>query len=475
MALPLPEYDDHDASGLADLVARGEVTPGELHSAARARIDALNPTLNAVIARRDQPVAGNATGPLAGVPYLLKDLGASLAGVPTSHGLDALAHAPARVTSTVVARLQRAGLAILGKTNTPELGLTFTTEPGAFGPTRNPWDLSRTPGGSSGGAAAAVASGMVPAAHASDGGGSIRVPAACCGLVGLKPTRARVPSGPVRGEGWGGLSVHHAVTRSVRDSAALLDAVAGPEPGDPYAAPPPERAYRDEVAAPPGRLRIGLRTNHPDVDVAAACRDAVRDTARLCDVLGHEVREAAPDTTTWAFGEAFLTTVGAHVAADLASLEREHGVDLDDDRVTALTRALRRRGMATSAAAHAEARAALHAAGRRLAAFFTDHDVLLTPATARPPVPLGHLDMDDPDVERTLAHTAAFAPFPQLANATGCPSISLPLGWSGEGLPLGSLFTASLGREDVLLRLAAQLERARPWWHRRPTVHAAAR
>lgn len=474
MALPLPAYDEHDAVGLADLVARGEITPAALRDAAQARIDALNPTLNAVVARADPPAAGDPAGPLAGVPYLLKDLGASLAGMPTSQGLAALADAPAQVTSTVVARLQRAGLAVLGKTNTPELGLTFTTEPRAFGPTRNPWDLSRTPGGSSGGAAAAVASGMVPAAHASDGGGSIRVPAACCGLVGLKPSRARVPSGPVLGEGWGGLSVHHAITRSVRDSAALLDAVAGPEAGDPYAAPPPARPYRDEVGTPPGRLRIALQVDHSDVAVAPACADAVRATADLCARLGHDVTEAAPDTPPAAFGDAFLTTVAAHVAADLPALETAYGVDLDDDRVTALTRTLRRWGRRESAAAYAEARGALHATGRRLAAFFADHDVLLTPATAQPPVPLGHLDMDDPDVDRTLARTAGFAPFPQLANATGCPSMSLPVSWSPEGLPVGSMFTAPLGREDVLLRLAAQLEAARPWWQRRPPVHAAA-
>ncbi len=484
MALPLPVYDRLDALGLADLVARREVTPAELLAAARARIDAVNPSLNAVVARLDaraeraadaaSDIAAAGGGPFAGVPYLLKDLGTTLAGVPTSNGMAAPAGQPAPVTSTDAERLERAGLVVLGKTNTPELGLTFTTEPAAFGSARNPWDPARTPGGSSGGAAAAVASGMVPAAHASDGGGSIRVPAACCGLFGLKPSRGRVPMGPQIGEAWGSLAATHALTRSVRDSAALLDIVSGPAPGDPYAAPAQPRPYRDEVGAPPGRLRIALQTV-PDNGAAVdpACRAAAEDAATLCADLGHRVEEAAPAIDDAAFGDAFLTTVSAHLAADLAAMEQALGAPLDEAAVAPLTAALRRQGETLAARDYARARTDLQIQGRYLGAFLARYDVLLTPATAKPPVPLGELAMADPDVPGLLARIAAFAPFTQLANAAGCPSMSVPLTWSETGLPLGSLFTAALGREDLLFRLAAQLEAARPWFHRRPPVHAA--
>jgi len=474
--MEFPEYETHDALALAGLVARGEVSAAELVEAAIARIDARNPALNAVVARCDERARQAARevvpgqGPLAGVPYLLKDLGVMLAGMPTSNGMAALKDLPASRNSTVVDRLLAAGLVILGKTNTPEFGLSYTTEPRAFGPTRNPWNPKVTAGGSSGGAAAAVAAGMVPAAHASDGGGSIRVPAACCGLFGLKPTRARVPMGPLYGEAWSGLATTHALTRSVRDSAALLDAVAGPECGDPYWAPPRARPYLDEVGRPPGRLRIALQTSAPGVVTDPACRAAVEDAARLCEALGHVVEPAAPAIDRASFQQAFMTIVTAHTADDLAFVEEILGRHLLDGELAALTAELRIRGRGARAPDYARARNVLHGLGRQVGAFLETYDLLLTPTTARPPVPLGHLNMDAPDVEAELARQVAFSPFTQLANATGCPAMSVPLGWSEDGLPLGSMFMAAMGREDLLFRLAAQLEAARPWTHRRPPV-----
>ncbi|RDD63759.1 amidase [Ferruginivarius sediminum] len=468
-------YEDFDAVALAGLVNRGEMQPIEILDAAIERIEARDGRVGAIRLEMFDRARERAArlmpedGPLAGVPYLIKDLGIIIDGTPTTNGMACLKDVSAKGTSTAVTRLEAAGAVVCAKTASSEMGLSYSTEPKSFPPTRNPWNLERTAGGSSGGAAAAVASGMVPAAHASDGGGSIRVPAACCGLFGLKPTRGRVPMGPVIGEGWSGLATQHAITRSVRDSAALLDATAGPETGDPYWAPPPPDSYLSEVGRDPGRLRIALQLDAgPSYPTVPACRAAAEEAARLCQSLGHVVEEAAPMLDETAFAEAFLTIVAAHTADDIASFSMFLGRQIDEGELETQTALLARRGRELTAADYARARNSIQMVGRQLGQFFQTFDVVLTPTLAQPPVPLGHLDTDLPDPQEALRRAGAFSPFTQLANATGCPAANIPLVWSEDGLPLGNMFMAAMGGETLLLRLAAQLEQARPWWNRRP-------
>jgi Asp-tRNA(Asn)/Glu-tRNA(Gln) amidotransferase A subunit family amidase len=372
--------------------------------------------------------------------------------------------------SEYTVRLKRAGLVILAKTNTPEMGLAPSTEPRLFGPTRNPWNRAHSAGGSSGGSAAAVAGGMLPMAHATDGGGSIRIPASCCGLFGLKPTRARNPMGPDAGEGWGGASVGHAVTRSVRDSAALLDVTAGPDVGDPYWAPPPAGPFLDEVGRPPGRLRIALATaswNGAPVD--PECAAAATDAARLCESLGHHVEEARPDYNHEALGQATRIIIGANVRAalDVGAKARGRAVEAGDvERVTWEFAAL---GASHTAADYARSIGVVHRTGRAVARFFTRHDIVLSPTMCRPPFPLGVLDMSSADADAYLAAVLASIGFTSLFNSSGNPAMSVPLAWSRSGLPIGIQFAAPFGGEALLFRLAGQLEAARPWAARRPT------
>ncbi|SDF55319.1 amidase [Limimonas halophila] len=460
-------YAQHDAVGLGELVARREVHPRELLDAARDAADRLNPELNAVVARLDDraeraaDVVDPGASPLAGVPYLLKDLGVGIEGVPTSHGCGLFRDTPMPETSTAVARSKAAGLVIFGKTNTPEFGLSLSTEPRAFGPTRNPHDLRRSAGGSSGGSAAAVASGIVPAAHASDGGGSIRCPASVCGLFGLKPTRARVPMGPTAAEAWNGMATMHAITRSVRDSAALLDVAAGPEPGDPYAAPPPDRPYLDEVGRDPGTLRIAL-TRDGDVPSDGACRAAVERVARMCEDLVHRVEETAPAFDHDALRTALLTLVTVHSAAQLDQIAELLGRELQPGELEAFTEALAAQGRPVPGTEMVRMRDTILGLGRRFGRFFQGFDIWLTPTLAQPPAKLGWLDPDGVDAETLLTRHTLYGPFLPLANATGCPAANLPLVWSEDGLPLGVMAMAPFGREDRLLRLAAQLEAAHP-------------
>jgi amidase len=466
-----------DATAQAALVATGDAHPRELVAAALARIDATNPELNAVIHRRDERALAEAehatTGPFAGVPFLVKDAVCHTAGDPYHCGMRALRELdwtePA--DTWLAARFRAAGFVFAGKTNTPELATSITTEPLAYGPTRNPWDVTRSPGGSSGGSAAAVASGMVPAAHGNDMGGSIRFPAAMCGVVGLKPTRARTTLGPGFGEYWGPLTHELALTRSVRDTAAILDAVAGPGPGDPYTAPPPRRPYRDELDAAPGPLRVGVRTHtrdgspsHPEV-VAA-----VEGAAALLASLGHHVEAdpvAALDAPVdHAFGTIFVTAI----ARDVARWSARTGADI----LAALeppNAALARLGAEVTGAQYLEAVEDAQAWSRGVAAWWEDHDLLLLPVSPELPVPLGTLAPDNPDpgVGATMARLVTFTvPF----DVTGQPAMSLPLGWSAGGLPIGVQLVAATGREDVLIQVAAQLEQAAPWARRRPPVHA---
>ncbi len=469
-----------DATAQAELVRNKEITPTELVEAAIERIERLNPSLNAVITpmydkARETASSPIPAGPFVGIPFLMKDIIAFYAGVRMALGTALLRGFVPDHDSELTLRYKRAGLITVGKTNTPELGLLPTTEPAAFGPTRNPWETGRTTGGSSGGASAAVASGMVPMAHASDGGGSIRIPASCCGVFGLKPTRARNPLGPDFGDILSGLICEHAVTRSVRDSAALLDATAGPDIGDPYWAPPPRRPFIEEVGADPGRLRIAFslefpfgRKPHED------CVTALKEAAALCESLGHVVEEAAPSIVRDpAEGAgAFIAVWAAGCAATVDTIAAIGGFTPNADMFEPLTFALYEQGRGISASRYLGAITALQRLTRQVARFFVDYDVLLTPVLAEPPVPLGTFDAPKDNPMKAWERVVAFAPYTAVFNATGQPAMSVPLSWNKEGLPIGSHFVGRFGDEATLFRLAAQLEGARPWATRRPGVCA---
>ncbi len=479
----MPDPDDLavlDATAQARLVRTGAAKPLELVDAAIARIEHRNPALNAVIhprfERAREEAVDPAPGPFRGVPIVVKDLDGQLAGEPLHMGnrlLRDLGHR-ADHDSYLFAKLRGAGFVIVGKTNTPEFGLLPTTEPLAYGPTRNPWDLDRSPGGSSGGTGAAVASGMVPLGHAGDGGGSIRIPASACGLVGLKPTRGRVSLGPAEGEAWGGLVVRHALTRTVRDTAAVLDVIAGMMPGDPYAAAPPARPFREEVGADPGRLRIGIgsdRTPGDLVGVDPSCVSAADDVATFLERdLGHHVEIAAPDALDdlELLGN-FLTIMGASTARDVDRLAATAGRPITADDVEPYTWAQSEIGRSIPAADYVAATEGVSAWTRRMVRWWEPDggafDLLLTPTMAAPPATVGEVRGDDAD----LAGVAAipYAAFTLPFNISGQPAISLPLAWH-DGLPIGVQLVAAPGREDVLLRVAAQLESARPWTDRHP-------
>jgi len=473
------EYEKYDALGLAELVRKGEVSPTELLDAALARVSARNPALNAVnmsfeARARREIAAGLPAGPFRGVPFLLKDLHAQVPGERLSFGSRLFASFVSETESELVARYRRAGLVSFGRTNSPEFGLTATTESTLWGATRNPWSRERSAGGSSGGASAAVAAGIVPAAHASDGGGSIRIPAACCGLFGVKPTRARVPMGPHAGEGWGGMSTAHAVTRSVRDSAALLDATHGPDLGAPYFAPAPERPYLEEVTRSPGRLRIALQTqafNGADTD--PECAQAARDAAKLCESLGHRVEEAALPVDREALGRATSVLIGANVQAFAEDAAAAQKKTLGADLVERVTLAMIERARSVPAADYARAVKTIHALTRVVEAFFTRFDVLLTPTMAMQTARLGQLALANPSDAEFGQCLARCTGYTALYNAAGNPAMSVPLATASDGMPLGVQFGARFGDEATLFRLAGQLEAARPWAERRPPVAAA--
>jgi amidase len=474
----LHDYANEDACGLAELIRRGDVSAAEVETAARAAIAALNPTVNAVI--EIEPAAPGRPlpdGRFRGVPFLRKDLVAQAAGALNECGSRLAEGLRAKVTSELTHRHDAAGLVTLGRTATPELGFSVVTEPVATGPVRNPWQPDRTAGGSSGGAAAAVASGMVPMAHANDGGGSIRIPAACTGLVGLKPTRGRVSLGPGHGSVLLGLGIEHAVTRTVRDCAALLDVTHGPAIGDPFVLPAPVRPYAEEVGAPVERLRIAVATDawngaDVDADVVAATQAA----ARLCEALGHDVAEAAPSFDVEAFDRANLRLWTGSIAYAVDKIAAATGRQPEPDTLEVATLACYEHGRRVTAADIYEADDLINAVSRKVGGFFADWDVLITPTVARTAPPLGLLSGAAPGwtAESWTAAIFAFAPFTALFNATGQPAISLPLGWAADGLPIGVQFVGRFGREDVLLRLAASLEVAHPWIDRRPPLWAGA-
>ncbi len=474
-------YLESDGLELARLLRSGELAPSEAVDCAASIASELNGRVNAIVysdferAAEAAPDAVAAGGPFAGVPYLLKDLYASAEGLPMTNGSRLFKDNVPDHDSEMVRRYRQAGLLIAGRTASPEFGLTTSTESALFGKTRNPWNLEHIAGGSSGGAAAAVAAGIVPAAHASDGGGSIRIPASCCGLFGLKPSRARVSLAPDAGEGWAGLSIQHCVSRTVRDSAALLDAVAGPVAGDPYAAPAPERPFLDEVGRAPGRLRIALTTrafNGAEVD--PACVAAAGETARLCVELGHEVEEAAPQIDAAALGNATRLIVAANIRATVVERSEALGREPREDELEPATRAMAAVAAKHDVADYVRATRTVHAVCRQLADFFSrGYDVLLSPTMAAPPAKLGVLSLSNQgdDYLPALLQTIGFT---QLMNVAGNPAASVPLGSTepGGGLPIGVQLAAPVGGEGVLLRLSSQLEQARPWASRKPQCSA---
>jgi amidase len=470
-----------DATAQAELVRTGQVTAVELVEAAIERIEALNPALNAVVTpvfdRAVDAARSGPAGPFAGVPYLLKDLACEMEGVRFTEGSRFLAGNVSAFDAELVVRLRRAGLVIAGKTNTPEFGMAPACEPVLFGPTRNPWDTQRSTSGSSGGSAAAVASGMVPFAHGNDLGGSLRYPASACGLFALKPTRARNPLGPEYGDVAAGAAAEHALTRSVRDSAALLDATCGPDAGDPYWAPPPARPFAEEVGADPGRLRIAYTARTPEGDLGHPdCVAAAEHAARLCASLGHEVAEADWPGFTPVVGAAIGTMIYGATAWILRYWIRRLGREPGADEIEPLTRALWEAGEKVTAAEWLLAMEDIQRFGRAVARFFSAFDVFLTPTMSAPPLPIGAMASTPEDPWRSLkisGQTVRYAGV--MANLTGNPAMSVPLWWNDDGLPIGVHFLGRFGDEATLVRLASQLEASQPWAGRLPAVHAATR
>jgi amidase len=495
--MSVDDLADLDATAQAELVRRGDASPVELVEAAIERAEAVNPALNAIIRplyeQAREAAAGEVPdGPFRGVPFLLKDLGAGIAGESMHLGISLLKEIDFRspVDSYLAERFRAAGLIHIGRTNTPELGILPTAEPRAYGATHNPWDLGRSSGGSSGGSAAAVAAGIVPIAHANDGGGSIRIPASACGLFGLKPTRARISEGPLVGDVMSGLTVEGVVSRSVRDTAAALDAIQGPAPGDPYVAPAPARPYLEEVGVDPGRLRVGLRLDPLDeeLELDPIVVEAAREAGSLLEGLGHEVDLDSPEVPR-APGvdpiESFMTRWHAGQAATLDQLATVLGREIEPGDVEPLTWAMAEEGRRRNASQYLNA-VGLHQALTRLLEdwFERGHDLLLTPTLGEPPPPLGSFDDSGDDPLRAIRRARLTANFTALFNATGNPAISVPLHTSqhqtggADGapahLPIGVQMVAPYGREDLLIRLAAQLEQARPWAERHPPVWAGA-
>lgn len=466
-----------DLLGQAELIARGEVTALELAAEAIGRIEALNPAINAIIAplyEEARQAARNpqlAHTPFRGAPFLIKDLYCHMVGLPTTGAARVNANFVPDHDSELMARYRRAGLVTLAKTNLCEFGTLGTTEPVLFGPTRNPWNLAHSSGGSSGGAGAAVASGMVPAAHGGDGAGSIRIPASCCGVFGLKPTRGRITLGPDLGESLAGIVNEHVLSVSVRDSAALLDATHGPMPGDPYFAPPPAGTYLAETQVNPGRLRIAVtRRSLVGTDVHGDCLDAIDDAVRLCAELGHEIIELDPEFDAETYDRKYRRFWAMTATRSIWGIAERLG--RDRDAVAAETEAFNQYlysvGSSILAADYVQDLVWFHAFSRGIARFMAPFDAWLTPTLGTPPPRLGHFDGAVHGGAKVMDRFMEFLAFTTFANMAGLPSMSVPLHWSATRLPVGSMFTAKYGDEAVLFRLAAQLEQARPWAHRRP-------
>ncbi|MHB8894373.1 MAG: amidase [Candidatus Geothermincolia bacterium] len=463
-----------DATSQADLVRNGEVQPVELVDAAIERAGKVNPELNALVTpmfdiAREAARGPAPEGPFKGVPFLLKDLFASYAGVPMTYASRFMEDFVPDHDSVLVERYKAAGLIVIGKTNASELGILPASEPALFGPCHNPWDTSLSTGGSSGGSSAAVAAGIAPMAHANDAGGSIRIPSSCCGIFGLRPTRARISMGPDIGDVMSGLVVEHAVTRSVRDSAALLDATCGPAAGDPYYPPPPVRPYAEEVRLDAGRLRIGYTFKSPTpANVHEDCIKAVASAAKLCESLGHDVEEITINLDAGAVTQAFMGVYLAGAAWTISALSRLSGKAPEADRFEPLTWAMNLAGSQLSAPDYLLAVTALQGMSRAVISLFSPYDAILTPTITEPPYPLGSFDGPPDNPMMGLIRAADFVPFTAIANFTGLPAMSVPLYWNEAGLPIGTMFMGRYADEATLFRLAAQLEAARPWEGRKP-------
>jgi amidase len=468
------EYGSYDGIGLAELVRNKQVTPGELLDEAIARTAKVDPQINAVVVKhydyaQRQIDNGLPDGPFTGVPFLLKDLDI-LEGTRTTSGASLFKDNVADHTGTLAQRFLDAGVAIFGKSSSPEFGLMPTTESRLFGPTRNPWNLAHSSGGSSGGAAAAVAARILPVAHASDGGGSIRIPAAASGIFGLKPSRARTPLGPDRGEGWGGFSCGHVVSISVRDSAAMLDAIHGPEPSSPYVAPAPERPYLEEVGRDPGRLRIAFTDKSPygdaiDPEIAAV----TREIAAQLSGLGHDVEERAPQLPADP-AVVISTIVAANTALTVRLAEQRFGRAMTDRDFEVLTLASAHNADKATATDYVAAQLAAFQISRTLATFFKACDVFLCPTLCSPPLRIGELNTMAEDLSHIPPILRRYMPATSMFNMSGQPAMSMPLAWNSAGLPLGMMFSARSGDEATLFRLAAQLEQVRPWKHKLPPI-----
>lgn len=468
-------YLEKDGLALGEMVRRGEVTALELLEIAIARAEAVNPKLNALVyrgydqARRAAKSFKPENQPFAGVPLLLKDITGVCAGMPTRYASAFLPETPATADSFIVSKFRRAGFIPFAKTNVPEFGLPPVTESRLYGPARNPWDVNRTPGGSSGGSAAAVAAGVVPVAHASDGGGSIRIPASCCGLVGLKPTRGRNSLGPDIGDILNGLVTEGVVSRTVRDTAAALDATSGYMPGDPYAAPPPARSFLAEISTKPRKLRIAFTTYAPygavlDPEIVAA----TEATAKLCEQLGHQVSEARFDIEEHKVDRSFLTLYGTGLVRNIDAAAKANGREPQPSNFEAMTWNFYDRGRKVTGGQYVAAVDHLQRVSRAFAAFFENYDIWLTPTLGALPLPVGWIDFNDPHAKFADPRIAGFALYNSTYNFSGQPAITLPLQQSKDGLPIGMLFGTRYAEEATLLQIASQLEEAQPWAHRKP-------
>ena len=460
------EYKEYDALGLSELLKKKEVSAKELLEEAIFLTETLDPLINAVPQKHFELAMAQAEtdlkGPFFGVPFLLKDLHSSLEGTITSDGSRSSAKNVADFTDTLTQRCLDSGLVIFGKTNSPEFGLTVTTEPVLFGPTRNPWNLNHSAGGSSGGAAAAVAAGIIPMAQATDGGGSIRIPASCCGLVGLKPTRARTPRGPKVFEGWAGQSIAHCVSISVRDSALLLDATSGPEIGSPYHAPYQKDSFLSSLEKDPKNLKIAYIVPE-SISIDAEVKDVMTKTFSLLESLGHSVESKSIDLPT----DEIMTTIAAVISSSLANkideMEKQIGKNLDNTMLENVTLQMQKNGKEVLAKDYIQAVKTNHKIGYEVEKMFLDYDILLSPVLAKPPVEIGNIDLNTTDFADYAEKLSTYTPFTGIFNQSGHPSISLPLYRTPKNLPVGTMLTASFGNESLLFGLARQLEVAEPW------------
>jgi amidase len=476
LKMSFTEYANYDGIGLGELVSQKDISAAELVEEAISRAEAVNPKLNAIVFRDYDRARASANGnvpqgPFAGVPFFLKDIFAFAAGMPTRQASRFFPPFPSDHDSLLTARFRQAGLIPLGKTNVPEFGLVPTTESKLYGPAHNPWGLEHSTGGSSGGSAALVAAGVVPLAHANDGGGSIRIPASCCGLVGLKPTRGRISNAPDFGELVDGLAIDLVVSRSVRDTAAALDAVAGNIQGDPYWSPPQPESWFDALSSAPKRLRIAYSTKkldgtslHPD------CVAAVEAAARLCAAQGHIVEEATPDLDQGMLIPAFMALWSGNLAAGIDFLASLTGQTPTAEKFEGLTWGLYELGKQVSASQYLQAKGAMSHAARIAAKFHETYDVWLTATLGLPPVKLGTFDMDERDPQKSFAPLIDYVPFTAMQNVTGQPAINLPLSWNDAGLPIGVQFVGRFGDELTLLQLGKQLETAQPWMQRYASI-----